>query len=163
MDLLRETGMLGCKPVETPLDSGTKLGAKEGSSLVEKGRCQRLVEQLIYLSHTRPDIGFAISVVSQFMNETTEEHMEAINRILRYLKMTPGKGLYFGKTTRRDIEVFADADWTGSITDWRSTSGYCTYVWGNLVTWRTKKQPVVSRSSAEAEFRALALGICEGL
>ena len=59
--------------------------------------------------------------------------------------------------------MFSDADWAGSITDRRSTSGYCSYVWGNLVTWRSKKQTVVSRSSAEAEFRALALAICEGM
>lgn len=163
LDLLKETGMLGCKPAETPMDSSTKLGANKDSVPVDKGRYQRLVGKLIYLSHTRPDIGFSVSVVSQFMNDPTEEHMEAVNRILRYLKMTPGKGLYFRKNTRKDIEVFVDVDWARSITDRRSTSGYCTYVWGNLVTWRSKKQPVVSRSSAEAEFRAMALGICEGI
>ena len=163
LDLLKETGMLGCKPAETPMDSSTKLGANKDSVPVDKGRYQRLVGKLIYLSHTRPDIGFSVSVVSQFMNDPTEEHMEAVNRILRYLKMTPGKGLYFRKNTRKDIEVFVDADWAGSITDRRSTSGYCTYVWGNLVTWRSKKQLVVSRSSAEAELRAMALRICEGI
>ena len=145
------------------MDSSTKLGANKDSVPMDKGRHQRLVGKLIYLSHTRPDIGFSVSVVSQFMNDPTKEHMEAVNRILRYLKMTPGKGLYFRKNTRKDIEVFIDADWDRSITDRRSTSGYCTYVWGNLVTWRSKKQPVVSRSSAEAEFRAMALGICEGI
>ena len=163
LDLLKEIGMLGCKPAETPMDSSTKLGANKDSVPVDKGRYQRLVGKLIYLSHTRPDIGFSVSVVSQFMNDPTEEHMEAVNRILRYLKMTPGKGLYFRKNTRKDIEVFVDADWAGSITDRRSTSGYCTYVWGNLVTWRSKKQLVVSRSSTEAEFRAMALRICEGI
>lgn len=97
------------------------------------------------------------------MNNPNEEHMEAVYRILRYLKLTPGKGLFFEKNQRRDIEVFSDADWAGSVQDRRSTSGYCTYVWGNLVTWRSKKQSVVSRSSAEAEFRAMAHGICEGI
>jgi len=97
------------------------------------------------------------------MNDPTEEHMEAVYRILRYLKMTPGQGLFFKRSERREIEIYTDADWAGSVTDRRSTSGYCTYVWGNLVTWRSKKQPVVSRSSAEAEFRALAHGICEGM
>ena len=61
--------------------------------------------------------------------------MEAVKRILRYLKMTLGKGLYFRKNTRKDIKVFADADWVRSITDRKSTFDYCTYVWGNLVTW----------------------------
>ncbi|RVX14584.1 Retrovirus-related Pol polyprotein from transposon TNT 1-94 [Vitis vinifera] len=128
-----------------------------------QGRYQRLVGRLIYLSHTRPDIGFAVSAVSQFMHSPTEEHMEAVYRILRYLKMTPGKGLFFRKTENRDTEVYSDADWAGNIIDRRSTSGYCSFVWGNLVTWRSKKQSVVARSSAEAEYRALAQGICEGI
>ena len=89
--------------------------------------------------------------------------MNDVHCILRYLKMTPGKGLYFKKNTSRDVKIFSDADWAGSVTDRRSTSGYCSYVWGNLVTRRSKKQSVVSRSSAEAEFRAMAHGICEGI
>ncbi|PON66810.1 Ribonuclease H-like domain containing protein, partial [Trema orientale] len=70
-------------------------------------------------------------------------------------------GLFFGKNEKRGIEAYTDADWAGSIDDRKSTSGYCTMLWGNLVTWRSKKQNVVARSSAEAEFRALAQGICE--
>jgi hypothetical protein len=90
-----------------------------------------------------------------------EEHLEAVYRILRYLKSNPGKGLYFKKTNDRDVSIFTDADWAGSVIDRKSTTGYCAYVWGNLVTWRSKKQGVVARSSAEAEFRAMAQGICE--
>ena len=145
------------------MDSTVKLGINEDSAPIDKGRYQRLVGRLIYLSHTRPDISFSVSTVSQFMNNPTEEHMEAVYRILRYLKMTPGKGLYFKKNTDRKIEVFTDADWAGSIVDRRSTTGYCTFVWGNLVTRRSKKQSVVARSSAEAEFRAMAHKICEGM
>ena len=163
LDLLKETGMLGCKPSNTPMDPFNKIGSKEDMVAVDKGRYQRLVGRLIYLSHTRPDISFAVSMVSQFMNNPTEEHQEAVYRILRYLKMTPGKGLFFKRVASRDVEIFSDADWAGSLTDRRSTSGYCTYVWGNLVTWRSKKQSVVARSSAEAEVRAMAHGICEGI
>ncbi|MCI30025.1 hypothetical protein A2U01_0051234, partial [Trifolium medium] len=97
------------------------------------------------------------------MHSPFEEHLEAVYRILRYLKATPGKGLFFRKTNDRNVSIFTDADWAGLITDRRSTSGYCTYVWGNLVTWSSKKQGVVARSSAEAEFRAMTQGICEGL
>lgn len=163
LDLLAETGMLGCKPAKTPMDSTIKLGVNPDSAPVDKGRYQRLVGKLIYVSHTRPNINFSISVVSQFMNNPSEEHMEDVFQILMYLNMTPGKGLYFKKTSNRDVEIFYDADWAGSVFDRRSTSGYCTYVWGNLVTWRSKKQSVVSRSSVEAEFRAMALGICAGI
>ncbi|EXC12992.1 hypothetical protein L484_016923 [Morus notabilis] len=82
----------------------------------------------------------------------------AIYRILRYLKSTLGKGLLSEKHEQKTIEAYTNADWAGSVTDRRSTSGYCTYVWGNLVTWRSKKQSVVARSSAEAEYRAMAHG-----
>ncbi|KAK5836567.1 hypothetical protein PVK06_012359 [Gossypium arboreum] len=160
IDLLKEVGMSGCRPVDTPIDPNVKFRNKEGR-LVDKGQYQRLVGKLICLSHTRPDIAFAVSLVSQFMHFPIEEHEEAVFRILRYLKSSPGKGLFFKKSEQRGIEAYTDADWLGSITDRRSTSGYCTFVWGNLVTWRSKKQSVVARSSAEAEFRSMAQGICE--
>ena len=75
--------------------------------------------------------------------------------------MTPGKGLFFENSENRNIEAFTNVDWASSIEDIKSTSGYCTKVCGNLVTWRSKKQNVVVGSSAEAEFRALAYGPCE--
>lgn len=80
---------------------------------------------------------------------------------MRYLNSNPAKGLFFKKNEKREVEVFTDADWVGSLEDRRSTSGYCTFVWGNLVTWRRRKQSLVARSSAEAEFGALAHGTCE--
>ena len=83
------------------------------------------------------------------------------SRVLRYLKGSPGRGLFFKKNSSRGVEAYTDADWAGSVTDRRSTSGYCSFVWGNLVTWRSKKQSVVARSSAEAELRSLAHGLCE--
>ena len=130
---------------------------------VDKGQYQRLVGKLIYLTHTHPDISFTVSLASQFLNNPSEDHLEAVNSIFMYLKKDPGKGLLFKETVSRSLEVYTDADWAGSPSDRRSTSGYCSYVWGNLVTWRSKKQPVVARSSAEAEFRALAQGIYEGM
>ncbi|WKA11799.1 hypothetical protein VitviT2T_029262 [Vitis vinifera] len=110
LDLLKETGMLGCKPSNTHMDPFNKIGSKEDMAVVDKGRYQRLVGRLIYLSHTRPDISFVVSVVSQFMNNPTEEHQEAIYRILRYLKMTPSKGLFFKRVASRDVEIFSDAN-----------------------------------------------------
>ena len=87
--------------------------------------------------------------------------MEAIYRILRYLKSAPGRGLLFSEKEVQDIKGYTDSDWVGNQTDRRSTSGYFTFVEGNLVTWRSKKQKVVARSSAEAEYRGMAHGVCE--
>ena len=122
---------------------------------------QRLVGRLIYLSHTCPDIAYAMSMVSQFMHQPTEAHMNGVTTIMRYLKTAPRKGLMFSKHTHMDLEGYTYADWAGSITNRLSPSGYFTFVGGNLVTWRSKKQKVVARSSAEAEFRGMAQGVCE--
>ncbi|KAL0533372.1 hypothetical protein IC582_030191 [Cucumis melo] len=88
--------------------------------------------------------------------------MEAIKRIMRYLKTTPSKGLMFRNTDKKIIEAYTDSDWARSVVDRKSTFGYCTFVWGNLVTWRSKKQSVVARSSAEAEYRAMSFGNMRG-
>ena len=93
IDLLRETCFLESKPATTPIEENHKLGYKKGEVPVDKGAYQRLVGRLIYLSHTRPDIAYAFSVVSQFMHEHYEEHLGAVHRILKYLKGTPRKGL----------------------------------------------------------------------
>lgn len=92
VDLLRETGMLGCKSAGTPMDPNVKIKMNEDRVLVDKGRYQRLVGKLIYLSHIRPDIGYIVSVVSQYMTKPTKKHMEVVYRVLRYLKRTTGNG-----------------------------------------------------------------------
>ncbi|KAA0040102.1 hypothetical protein E6C27_scaffold366G00770 [Cucumis melo var. makuwa] len=123
--------------------------SKEGDKVqIDKEKYQCLVGKLIYLSHTRLDISYAMSAVSQFMQAPSEENMEAINRILRYLKTTPSKGLMFRKTDMRAIEAYPDSDWVESVIDRKSTSSYCTFVWGNLIIWRSKKQGVVTRNNA---------------
>ena len=152
LDLLTEVGLLECKPVDTPIVQNHRLGEYSDQVPADKVRYQRLVGKLIYLSHTRPDIAYAVSVVSQFMHNPSEDHMGAVIRILRYLKSSLGKGLLFSKNAHLDIEGYTDADWARNILDRKSTSGYFTFVGGNLVTWRSKKQKVVALSSAEAEF-----------
>uniref|UniRef100_A0A2N9EIQ9 Integrase catalytic domain-containing protein n=1 Tax=Fagus sylvatica TaxID=28930 RepID=A0A2N9EIQ9_FAGSY len=161
LDLLTEVGLLECKPVDTPIVQNHRLGEYSDQVPADKVRYQRLVGKLIYLSHTRPDIAYAVSVVSQFMHNPSEDHMGAVIRILRYLKSSPGTGLMFSKNDHLNIEGYTDADWAGNILDRKSTSGYFTFVGGNLVTWRSKKQKVVALSSAEAEFRGMAKGLCE--
>jgi len=161
LDLLAEVGMLDCKPANTPTIQNQKLGEYPDQTPTDKERYQRLVGKLIYLSHTRPDISYAVSMVSQFMHCPSKDHMDAVVRILRYLKSAPGKGIMFSKNDHLDVEGYTDADWAGNLADRKSTSGYFTFVGGNLVTWRSKKQKVVALSSAEAEFRGMAKGLCE--
>jgi hypothetical protein len=79
------------------------------------------------------------------------------------LKREPGKGLLYSPGNVLSVDIYTDADWAGCTIDRRSTSGYCIFIGGNLVTWKSKKQKVVSRSSAEAEYRAMANGTCEGI
>ena len=161
IDLLTEMDMLDCKLAETLIKVNHGLLIDEDQVPTDKDKYQRLVGRLIYLSHTRPDIAYAVSVVSQFMHCPSKEHMEAVYRVLRYLKSSPGKGLFFGRYNDYKISGYTDADWAGDHTDRKSTSGYFMFVGKNLVTWRSKKQKVVARSSAEAEFRGMAHGVCE--
>ncbi|XP_020412908.1 uncharacterized protein LOC109947370 [Prunus persica] len=142
--------MLECKPADTLIEMNHKLCEDMDQEPTNKEQYQRLFGRLVYLAHTRSDIAYAMSVVSQFMHSPSVSHKNAVDQILRYLKLALGKGLIFSKN--RDLEVVGctDVDWAGSVTDRRSTSSYFTFVGGNLVTWRSKKQNVVSRSNAEA-------------
>ena len=112
--------------------------------------------RLIYLLHTRPDIAYTVSVVSQFMHSLSKEHVAIVIRILSYLKKAAGRGLIFRKLGHLDVNGYTDADWADNITDIHSTSGYFTFVGGNLVTWHSKKQNVVFWSSTESEYRGFA-------
>ncbi|BBH02498.1 ABC-2 type transporter family protein [Prunus dulcis] len=153
--------MVDCKLVDTPIIHNHHLREYPNQVPTNKERYQRLVGILIYLSHAQPDIAYAVSVVSQFIHSLSEDHMNAVIRILRYLKSALGKGLMFSKHGHLNIDGYTYVDWAGSITDRKSTSGYFIFMGANLVTWRSKKQKVVALSSAEAEFRGMTKGICE--
>ncbi|RVX03736.1 Retrovirus-related Pol polyprotein from transposon RE1 [Vitis vinifera] len=117
----KETRMSGCQPVNTPIEKGLKLCVEPNQVSTDKGRYQRLVGRLMYLAHTRPYLAYALSVNA------------------------PGKGILFAKNVdHQSIEVYTDADWAGAVDDRRSTSGYFTFVGGNLVTWKSylSRQPI---------------------
>ena len=111
--------------------------------------------------HTRLDISFVVHLLSQFVHAPHEIHRQAAYRVLAYLKGCPGKGLRFSPTIDETVRVYTDADFAGSIVDCRSTTGYYIFLFGSLVTWKSSKHDKVSRSSAEAEYRALANGASE--
>ncbi|KAL0876602.1 hypothetical protein Bca101_026307 [Brassica carinata] len=116
---------------------------------------RKLVGKLIYLTITRPDICFAVNQVSQHMQVPKEHHWRMVERLLMYLNGTQDLGVWMGCNRSTEVVGYCDADWAGDRSDRRSTTGYCTFIGGNLVTWKSKKQKVVSCSSAEAEYRAM--------
>ncbi|KAF5468706.1 hypothetical protein F2P56_012842 [Juglans regia] len=131
--LLRETGQLACRPVSTPIEPNHKLGEANEDPAVDKEMYQKLVGKLIYLAHTQPDIAYAMSVVSQFMHNSREVYLQAVYRVLHYLKANPGKEILFKRKARLILEAYTDVDYAGSLVDRRSTTGYCTFLGGNLV------------------------------
>ncbi|KAL0454779.1 UNVERIFIED_CONTAM: Retrovirus-related Pol polyprotein from transposon RE2 [Sesamum latifolium] len=149
-------GLLGTKPVDTLIDSNPDFWNDDGNYLEDKIKYRRLVGKLIYLTVTRPDISFAVGLVSQFMDKPRSVHWEAALRILKYIKASLGKRLLFKRYGYVKIEAYSDADYAGLKDDRKSTSEYYTYVGENLVTWCSKKQTTVARSSAEVEYRAMA-------
>ncbi|KAL6332014.1 hypothetical protein AAG906_020371 [Vitis piasezkii] len=120
---LEETGMLDQKPVDTPMDPNVKLVPGQGEPLGDPGRYRRLVGKLNYLTITRPDISFPVSVVSQFLQSPCDSHWDAVIRILRYIKSTPGQGVLYENRGHTQVVGYTDADWAGSPTDRRSTCG----------------------------------------
>ena len=95
------------------------------------------------------------------MSSPTVNHWAAVEHILCYLKEVLGREILYKKHGHTRIECFSEADWARSKKDRRSTSGYCVFFGGNLISWKSKKQSVVSRSSAESEYRAMTQFVCE--
>ncbi|XP_026415863.1 uncharacterized protein LOC113311235 [Papaver somniferum] len=139
--------MDGAKPVCTPLAANTKI-LRVGSNKFDNSTMYRsVVRALQYLHLTRPDIVVAVAKVFQYMHDPYEEHWELVKRILRYLKRTVEYGLAIRKSTDLSQYAYSDSDWAGNLDDRRSTSGYCIYFGGNLISWSARKQCTVSKSS----------------
>lgn len=165
LELLHEYGLLGCKPVVTPLELSTvvcKKGVDENDSLITNFTgYQQLIGKLIYLTNTRPDISFAIQTLSQFMHAPRESHLKYAIRVLKYLKTNPGRGISIKRSESLQLNAFVDADWGKCLDTRRSVTGFAIFLGESLVSWKSKKQATVSRSSTEAEYRALATVTCE--
>ncbi|WVZ49645.1 hypothetical protein U9M48_000985 [Paspalum notatum var. saurae] len=162
-DLLHKVGMTNCRPVNTPLSTSEKLSIHEGSPLGPNDSTQyrSIVGALQYLSLTRPDIAFPVNKVCQFLHAPSTEHCAAVNRILRYLKSCTKLGLKLSKSSSTLVSGYSDADWAGCLDDRRSTGGFAIFLGANLVSWNAKKQATVSRSSTEAEYKAIVNATAE--
>ncbi|XP_068306609.1 uncharacterized mitochondrial protein AtMg00810-like [Pyrus communis] len=154
LDLLNDADMMDCKPTRTTLDSKLQLDM-QSEAPTNLTDYEKLVGKLIYLTITRPDISYAVSIASQFMHAPTIAHLH-VKRILCYLKGSFGRGILMKKNGNTAIMGYTNADWAGNSLDCKSTTGFCTFVGGNLVTRRSKKQSVIARSSAEAKYQAMA-------
>nr|KYP43110.1 Retrovirus-related Pol polyprotein from transposon TNT 1-94 [Cajanus cajan] len=161
LELLQDTGLLASKPCSTPMDHTTRLHHDPLDLYSDPSSYRRLVGRLIYLTHTRPDLAFAVGKLSQFMHQPNNAHFQAARKVLRYVKATPTKGLFFPSSSDLKLTGYTDSDWATCPDSRRSISGFCFFLGNALVSWKSKKQNVVSRSSSEAEYRALALGVCE--
>lgn len=150
--------MQGCKSVYTPLSTSEKYSAFEGTPLTsqEATKYRSIVGGLQYLTLTRLDISFSVNKVCQFLHIPMTLHLTAVKRILRYIKGAISMGLPFVKNSSTLVSAFADADWGGCPDDQRSTGGFAVFLGSNLVSWSARKQDTVSRSSTEAEYKALA-------
>nr|XP_028945261.1 uncharacterized protein LOC114819790 [Malus domestica] len=158
LDLLKKTDMLGVKPCSTP--AGSARLDHSGSLLPDPTFYRSTVGTLQYLTWTRLDLAFAVNQVCQYMHSPRTIHLQAVKRILRYLKGTLDAGLWFTPGSQC-LTAWSDADWAGCPVDRRSMSGYCVFLGPNLISWSAKKQCTIARSSTEAEYRPLANTVAE--
>ncbi|RVX23684.1 Retrovirus-related Pol polyprotein from transposon RE1 [Vitis vinifera] len=160
LDLLQRASMIDAKPISTPFVVGQHLSA-EGTLFSNPTLFRSLAGALQYLTITRPDLSFSVNSICQFMHAPTEDHFRALKRILRYVKGIAHHGLQLHKQSTRDLLGYSDADWAGCPDTRRSTTGYAIFFGANLISWSSKKQSTVSHSSAEAEYRSLAIATAD--
>ena len=162
-ELIHKAGLKDCKPAPTPMVTSEKLTRQDGDPLdsATATRYRSIVGGLQYLTLTRPDIAFAVNKVCQYLHCPTTAHYTAVKRILRYVHGTIGCGLTFVPSSSLVLSAFSDADWAGCSDDRKSTGGFAIFLGNNLVSWTAKKQATVSRSSTEAEYKALANATAE--
>ncbi|CAL8176000.1 unnamed protein product [Prunus armeniaca] len=154
-ELLNKAGMTNCKACPTPCKPHNQVLRTEGQPLTDPTLYQSLVGALQYLTFTMPDLSYSVNTVCQYMTTPTEAHFDLVKRILRYIQGTIQYGIHF-TTGPWHLQAYSDADWAGDLNARRSTTGFVIFLGNNPISWQSKKQGSVSRSSTEAEYRALA-------
>eukprot|EP00253_Pinus_taeda_P022241 PITA_22241 len=142
-----------CKPAPSPFHSGVKLSVSCTSPEVDATLDRQLVGKFLYLTHTRPDLSFAVGLVARFLQNPRESHWKAAKRILRYVRGTIQFGIHYSAKATPLLVGFTDSDWAGAPDDRKSTAGYVFTLGSGPITWACKKQAAISLSSAEAEYR----------
>ena len=160
-DLLYKVHMVYAKPVTSPISSAHTLSQFVGDAFDDPTLYRSTVGALQYLATTRPDISFAVNKVCQFMHCPTTPHWTIVKRILRYLKNTIHHGLLLHHSSSLSLHAYLDADWVGCPNDKKSIGSFCIFLGPNLISWSARKQSTVSRSSTEAEYRALTVTTAE--
>lgn len=159
-DILHRANMTNCHPCTTLVDTKAKL-SPDGEPVSDPTLYRSLDGALQYLTFTRLDIAFAVQQVCLFMHDPRETHFTALKRILRYVKGTISHGLQIHKSPIDQLTAYTNADWARCPSSRRSTSGFGIFLGDSLVSWSSKRQPTVSRSSAEAEYRGVANAVAE--
>ncbi|KAH9735190.1 hypothetical protein KPL71_017659 [Citrus sinensis] len=162
-EILERFQMKNCNSVTTPIEKGLKLVKDPAGRIVDSTLYKQIVGSLMYLTATRPDIMHAVSSISRYMERPKEDHLLAVKRILRYLRGTAEFGLFYKKGKKSYLYGFADSDYAGDLDDRRSTSGYVFMFGSAAISWSSKKQPIVTLSTTEAEFVAAASCACQAL
>lgn len=155
-EILHSAGMSTCNPINTPLPLRLDHVFQDTTPFAQPFYFRSLAGKLQYLTITRPDIQYAVNFVCQRMHSPTEADFGLLKRILRYLRGTSTMGLYLSKHSSLDVVSYSDSDWAGCRDTRRSTTGFSVLLGSNVISWSAKRQPTVSRSSTEAEYRALA-------
>lgn len=161
LEILKRFGMLESNEVNSPIIPDFKISKDEDGITVNDTYFKQLVGSLMYLTATRPDMMFVTSLISRYMAKPTELHLQAVKRALRYLKGIVNYGIHYKRGGDGKLLAFTDSDYTGDMEDRKSTSGYVFLLSSGVVSWSSKKQPIVTLFTTEVEFVAATVCACQ--
>ena len=139
LQLLENTGFLGCKPAQLPMDPKVHLTASDGTLLTDPSQYRRLIGRLLYLTLSRPNITFVVHKLSEFVAQSRDSHIQVAHHLRRYLKHSPSQGLLFSANSTLQLKAFSNADWGSCSDSRRSTTWFCVFLGYSLVSWKSKK------------------------